>query len=59
MCFWGERSPSTNLYLTTLKEPKELQKQLSTTSNAIAIGSTTAIFGLLDDDHDNDKKKDA
>ena len=49
----------TSLYLATLKEPTEIQKQLSTTSNAIAIGGTTAIFGLLDDDHDNDKKKDA
>lgn len=46
----------TSLYLATLSDPTEIQKQLSTTSNAIAIAGTTAIFGLLDNDHDDDKK---
>lgn len=44
----------TSLYLATLPNPTDIQKQLSTTTNAIAIAGTTAIFGLLDDeDEDN------
>lgn len=44
----------TSLYLATLPNPTDTQKQLSTTTNAIAIAGTTAIFGLLDDeDEDN------
>ena len=44
----------TSLYLGTLTNPTDIQKQLSTTTNAIAIAGATAIFGLLDDkDEDN------
>ena len=46
---------ATSLYLATLEQPTEIQKQLSTTSNAIAVAGTTAIFGLLDDDEDCDR----
>jgi hypothetical protein len=44
----------TSLYLATLPNPTDIQQQLSNTTNAIAIAGTTAIFGLLDDeDEDN------
>ena len=44
----------TSLYLATLSNPTDIQKQLSNTTNAIAIAGTTAIFGLLnDEDEDN------
>ncbi|MBD2001040.1 hypothetical protein H6G00_31340 [Leptolyngbya sp. FACHB-541] len=43
-----------SLSLATLPNPTDIQKQLSNTANMIAIGGTTAIFGLLDDeDEDN------
>lgn len=43
-----------SLYLATLSNPTDIQKDLSNTANAIAIAGTTAIFGLLDnDDEDN------
>ena len=44
---------SSSLYLASLETPTDIQKQLSTTINAIAIAGTTAIFGLLDDDSDD------
>jgi hypothetical protein len=44
----------TSLYLATLPTPTDIQKQLSNTTNAIAIAGATAIFGLLnDEDEDN------
>ncbi len=44
----------TSFYLATLPNPTDIQKDLSNTTNAIAIAGTTAIFGLLDDkDEDN------
>jgi hypothetical protein len=44
----------TNLYLATLLNPTDVQKQLSNTTTAIVTAGTTAIFGLLDDeDGDN------
>ncbi len=44
----------TSLYLATLPNPTDIQKQLSNTTNGIAIAGTTAIFGLLNDqDEDN------
>lgn len=44
----------TSLYLATLPNPTDIQKQLSNTTNTIAIAGATAIFGLLDDqDEDN------
>jgi hypothetical protein len=46
---------ATSFYLASLEHPTELQKQLSTTTNGIAIAGTTTIFGLLDNDNwDND-----
>ncbi|MBD2057667.1 hypothetical protein H6F88_16855 [Oculatella sp. FACHB-28] len=43
-----------SLSLATLPNPTDIQKQLSNTTNMIAIAGTTAIFGLLDDeDKDN------
>lgn len=41
---------AVSIYLASLENPTEIQTQLSTTTNAIAIAGTTAIFGLLDDD---------
>ncbi len=41
---------AASFYLASLENPTDAQKQLSTTTNAIAIAGTTAIFGLLDDD---------
>jgi len=43
----------TSIYLATLENPTDTQKQLSTTSNAIAVAGSTALFGLLDDDRDD------
>jgi hypothetical protein len=44
----------TSLYLATLPNPTDIQKDLSNTANTIAIAGATAIFGLLDDgDGDN------
>ncbi len=37
-----------SLYLATLPNPTDVQKELSNTTNAIAISGATAIFGLLD-----------
>ncbi|MEM7725870.1 MAG: hypothetical protein AAF208_05790 [Cyanobacteria bacterium P01_A01_bin.45] len=41
---------TTSVYLATLDNPTEIQKQLSTTANAITVAGATAIFGLMDDD---------
>ncbi|MDA0269197.1 MAG: hypothetical protein O2890_15650 [Cyanobacteria bacterium] len=49
---------AASIYLAALENPTDSQKQLSTTTNAIAVAGTTAIFGLLDDDQD-DKNSDA
>jgi hypothetical protein len=44
----------TSLYLATLPNPTDIQKDLSNTANGIAIAGATAIFGLLnDEDEDN------
>ncbi|MEB3355147.1 MAG: hypothetical protein VKK04_00265 [Synechococcales bacterium] len=43
---------ATSIYLATLENPTEIQKDVSNTANAIAIGGTTALFGLLDNDQD-------
>jgi hypothetical protein len=45
----------TSLYLATLTNPTDVQKQLSNTTNTIAIAGTTAIFGLLDDKDESDE----
>ncbi|MCM1981726.1 hypothetical protein [Lyngbya confervoides] len=37
----------TSLSLASLENPTDLQRQISNTSNAIALAGTTAIFGLL------------
>jgi hypothetical protein len=43
-----------SLYLATLSNPTDIQKQLSNTTNTKVSIGTTAIFGLLDDeDEDN------
>jgi hypothetical protein len=48
----------TGLYLSTLPNPTDIQKQLSNTVNVITIAGTTAIFGLLDDEgRDNSEDK--
>ena len=47
-------SATTSIYLATLENPTDIQKQLSDTTNTIAIAGTTAIFGLLDDDEDDE-----
>jgi hypothetical protein len=39
-----------SIYLAGLENPTDIQKQLSTTTNAISIAGTTAVFGLLDDE---------
>jgi hypothetical protein len=39
-----------SIYLAGLENPTDIQKQLSTTTNAISVAGTTAIFGLLDDE---------
>ena len=44
----------TSVYLASLDNPTEIQKQLSTTANMITVAGTTAIFSLLDDDDQGD-----
>ncbi|ESA33380.1 hypothetical protein N836_22085 [Leptolyngbya sp. Heron Island J] len=44
---------AASIHLASLENPTDIQKQLSTTTNAIAVAGTTAIFGLLDDDLDD------
>ncbi|MGJ3253854.1 MAG: hypothetical protein ACFE0J_22380 [Elainellaceae cyanobacterium] len=39
-----------SVYLSTLENPTDIQKELSTTTNTIAIAGTTTLIGLLDDD---------
>ena len=46
---------SLSLALSTLPNPTDIQKQLSNTANTIAIAGTTALFGLLDDDDNNNE----
>ncbi|MBE9117734.1 hypothetical protein IQ249_17695 [Lusitaniella coriacea LEGE 07157] len=46
-------SAATSIYLATLENPTDIQKQLSTTVNSISVAGTTAIFGLLDDNSDD------
>lgn len=46
---------STSFYLATLPNPTDTQKQLSSTTNTIAIAGATTIFGLLDDDDEDSK----
>lgn len=41
---------ASSIQLASVKNPTDVQKQLSTTTNTIAVAGTTAIFGLLDDD---------
>jgi hypothetical protein len=41
-----------SIYLASFENPTDIQKQLSTTTNAISVAGTTAIFGLLDDQDD-------
>jgi hypothetical protein len=45
----------TSLYLATLPNPTDIQKDLSNTANVIVITGSAAIFRLLDDeDEDNE-----
>jgi hypothetical protein len=48
---------TASFYLAGLENPSDIQKQLSTTTNAISIAGTTAIFGLLDDDDKNSPER--
>ncbi|NER00146.1 MAG: hypothetical protein F6K30_26190 [Cyanothece sp. SIO2G6] len=50
---------ATSAYLATLENPTDIQRDLSTTSNAIAIAGTTAIFGLLDDEDEDENDSSA
>lgn len=43
----------TSIYLAGLKNPTDIQGQLSTTTNTLAVAGATAIFGLLDNDLDD------
>lgn len=45
----------TSIYLASIENPTEIQKQLSTTTNAVTIAGTTAIIGLLDNEDENDR----
>lgn len=44
---------ATSIYLATVEDPTEIQKQLSSTTNTIALTGTTTIFSLWNDDEDN------
>jgi len=45
---------TASIHLARLENPTDIQKQLSTTTNAISVAGTTAIFGLLDDGNEDD-----
>jgi len=45
---------SMSIYFASLDNPTDLQRQLSTTTNTIAVAGTTAVFGLLDKDIDDE-----
>jgi hypothetical protein len=47
----------TSFHLATLPTPTDAQKNLSTTTNAIALAGTAALFGLLDNDDEQNAKK--
>ena len=46
---------SSSIYLASLESPTDIQKQLSTTTNTIAVAGTTTILGLLDSDDSDDQ----
>ena len=46
---------AASIYLATLENPTDIQRQLSTTSNAIAVAGGTTLIGLLDDDDRNNQ----
>lgn len=48
-----------SIHLAGFDKPTDIQKQLSTTTNAIAVAGTTAIFGLLDENDLDDKNSDS
>ena len=52
-------SIAASIHLAYIDKPTDIQKQLSTTTNAIAVAGTTAIFGLLDEDDLGDKNSDS
>jgi cytosine/uracil/thiamine/allantoin permease len=37
----------TSIYLSTLSNPTDIQKQLNSTANTVILAGSTAIFGLL------------
>ena len=41
--------------ISLLPNPTDIQKDLAATTNAIAVGGATAMFGLLDDDEPKDE----
>ncbi len=49
----------SSFYLSTLPNPTQAQTNLANTANTIAIGGATAIFGLLNEDEDDQNDKDA
>ncbi len=44
-------------YITTLPNLTEAQTNLANTANSIAIGGATALFGLLNEDEDDQNDK--
>lgn len=45
---------ATSIYLGTIENPTDIQKQLSTTANTVTLAGATAIFGLLKDEDGKD-----
>lgn len=48
-------SAGTSLYFASIPNPTDIQTNLASTANTIAIAGATAIFGLLNDE-DKDGK---
>jgi ABC-type phosphate transport system substrate-binding protein len=44
---------ATSIYMSTLPTPTDTQRELSNTANTITIAGATTIFGLLNDNEDD------
>lgn len=49
---------STSLFVANLPTPTEMQKQLGNTANTITIAGATALFGMLDEQDDQEQEDD-
>lgn len=46
---------SIGFYVASLPNPTEMQRQLGNTANTVTIAGATALFGMLDEQDNQDK----